>query len=355
MKRRSFLKAASGAVASSALSVQAVAEAQVAEAATEAAQSVGLPRRELGRTGLKVSVVGFPGLGLVHDEQEVGTKAIHDAFARGVNYYDVAPAYGKNGDAEIKMGIGLQGIDRSKIHVACKTKKRDKKGAREELERSLKRLKTDYFDVYQMHCLIEPEEVREALGPGGAIETMLEAKKEGKVRHLGFSAHTTKAAIEAMKGFEFDTVMFPINFVEYFTFGFGKQVIELAKEQGAAVLAIKPMCGGSWPKGVERTRRWWYRPLEESADISLALRFTLSLDNLVMGIPPAFLDLLDKALDAKDLDKPVSDEETEEVRKMALARESLFRERQVASAKGSEVELVFRDNPHEGGCPGSCV
>jgi len=352
MKRRSFLKAASGAVASSALSLHATAEAKEDEAATQAVQTTGLARRVLGRTGLKVSVVGFPGLSLVHDEQEVCTKSLHDAFARGINYYDVAPAYGKKRDAERKMGIGLQGIDRSKIYIACKTKMRDKMGAREELEESLELLKTDYFDVYQMHCLIEPEEVREALGPGGAIETMLEAKKEGKVRHLGFSAHKTKAAIEAMKGFQFDTVMFPINFVEYFTFGFGRQVIELAKEQGAAVLAIKPMCGGSWPKGMDRTRRWWYRPLENSKDIGLALRFTLSLDNVVMGLPPAFRDLLDKALDAKELDRPVSDEETELVRKMALARESLFREPLVASAKGGEVELVFRDNPHEGGCAG---
>jgi predicted aldo/keto reductase-like oxidoreductase len=351
MKRRSFLKAAGGAVASGALPVPPVAKADETKTVDKPEETTGLPRRVLGRTGEKVSVVGFPGLGLVHDEQDVCTKSLHDAFARGVNYYDVAPAYGR-GDAEIKMGIGLQGIDRSKIYVACKTKMRDKQGAREELERSLKRLKTDYFDVYQMHCLITPEEVREALGPGGAIETMLEAKKEGKARYLGFSAHTTKAAIEAMKGFEFDTVMFPINFVEYFTFGFGKQVIELAKQQGAAVLAIKPMCGGSWPKDMERTRRWWYRPLEENKDIGLAMRFTLSLDNVVMGVPPAFLDLLDKALNEKNLDKPVSDEEFEEVRKMALARESLFRERQVAAAKGSEVELVFKDNPYEGGCPG---
>ena len=113
MKRRSFLKTAGGAVASTALSVPAAAKET--EAAPDGAQSAGLPRRVLGRTGLQVSIVGFPGLGLVHDEQEVCTKALHDAFARGVNYYDVAPAYG-NGDAEIKMGIGLQGIDRSKIY-----------------------------------------------------------------------------------------------------------------------------------------------------------------------------------------------------------------------------------------------
>ena len=350
MKRRSFLKAVGGTVGTSALSVPVLTSSDDAVESSDETRVEGLPRRVLGRTGLKVSVVGFPGLALVHDEQSRCTEALHDAFERGVNYFDVAPAYGK-GDAEIKMGIGLQGLDRSKYYLACKTKMRDKQGAREELERSLDRLKTDHFDVYQMHCLIKPEEVQEALGPGGALETMLEAKEQGKVKHLGFSAHTTKAALAAMKGFQFDTVMFPVNFVEYHTFGFAKQVIELAKEQGAAVLAIKPMCGGSWPEGVERTRRWWYRPLEDDKDIALAMRFTLSLDNVVMGVPPAFLDLLDKALDVPNLDTSVTDEEKEQVRKMALARESLFRDRQVAMRADGSVDVASEDNPYEG-CPG---
>jgi predicted aldo/keto reductase-like oxidoreductase len=348
MKRRSFLQAVGGAVGSGALSGSVVA-ADPAPAAVQPAGD-GLPRRVLGRTGKQVSVVGFPGLALVHDDQDRCTAALHDAFARGVNYFDVAPAYG-NGDAEIKMGIGLQGLDRSGYYLACKTKKRDKQGCREELERSLDRLKTDHFDVYQMHCLITAEEVQQALGPGGALETMLDAQRQGIVKHLGFSAHTTKAALEAMRGFQFDTVMFPINFVEYHTFGFGKQVIELAAKQGAAVLAIKPMCGGSWPKDVQRTRRWWYRPLEEPQDIGLAMRFTLSLENVVMGVPPAFLELLDKALDVGNLVAPLTGDEQAEVRRMALARESLFRDRQIAMRDEGYLDVVCDDNPYEG-CPG---
>ncbi|MHC4544103.1 MAG: aldo/keto reductase, partial [Planctomycetota bacterium] len=104
---------------------------------------------------------GFPGLALVHYDQDRCNAGLHDAFKRGVNYFDVAPAYG-NGEAEIKMGIGLQGIDRSRIFLACKTKKRDKEGARKELERSLERLKTDYFDLYQLHHLRWPKEVKQA-------------------------------------------------------------------------------------------------------------------------------------------------------------------------------------------------
>jgi predicted aldo/keto reductase-like oxidoreductase len=306
-----------------------------------------MPRRVLGRTGMRASIVGFPGLALVHYDQERCTSGIHDAFEKGINYFDVAPAYG-NGDAEIKMGIGLQGIDRSDYYLACKTKMRDKDGAQEELERSLQRLKTEYFDVYQLHCLKTPEEVRQALGPDGAMETILKAKEQGKVRHIGFSAHTTKGALEAMRGFCFDTVMFPINFVEFFTLGFGKPVLELANQQGAAVLAIKPLCRGAWPEGMERTRRWWYRPVEDPQEVNLALRFTLSQKGVALGVPPAFLDLAEKAIEVGRSYQPITDAEFERVRNLAGTCQSIFRreEEQVAHA-GPRHEVVYPDSPHE--------
>lgn len=351
MKRRSFLKAVSGVVGGSALGVQSVAGGQEPAAKTEQEKLASLPRRALGRTGKKVSIVGFPGLALVHYDQQRCTAGIHDAFQRGVNYFDVAPAYG-NGDAEAKMGIGLEGIDRSSYFLACKTKMRDKQGAREELERSLERLKTDYFDLYQLHALRRPEEVKQALGPGGAVETFLKAKEEGKVRQLGFSAHTTKAALAALNGFHFDTVMFPINFIEFFTLGFGKPILELANQKGVAVLAIKPMCRGAWPEGVERTRRWWYRPVEDDNEISLALRFTLSQKCVAAGIPPAFLDLADKAIEAARSYRPITDAETDRLRKLAQTCQSIFRreEEQVAHAMPRQ-ETIYADSPHEC-CPG---
>ena len=222
----------------------------------------GLPRRVLGRTGQKLSVVGFPGLALVHYDQKQCDEGIRKAFDRGINYFDVAPAYG-NGVCETKLGIGLQGLDRSSYFLACKTKMRDQEGARKELENSLKLLKTDHFDLYQMHHLVKPADVKRALGPGGAIETFLKAREEGKVKYLGFSAHSTKGALEALKGFRFDTAMFPINFVEFYLRDFGKEVMELANQQGAAILAIKPMSLGAWAKEAKRTRQWWYRSVEE--------------------------------------------------------------------------------------------
>lgn len=345
MKRRSFLKTVGGAAGAGALAVGAPQSDLQAKGEGQA----GLPRRVLGRTGKEVSVVGFPGLALNRLGQDECTAGLHKAFERGVNYFDVAPAYGQS---EIKMGIGLRGLDRSRYFLSCKTKMRDKEGAREELERSLDRLKTSYFDLYQLHCLKRPEEVEQALGKGGAIETLMKAKEEGKVRHLGFSAHTTKAALAAMEGFRFDTVMFPINFVQCYTIGFGKPVVELAAKQGAAVIAIKTLSRGVWPKGMERTRKWWYRCTETDKEVSLALRFTLSQPNVVSAIPPSFLDLLDKAIDADECCRPIDDAETKELQKLAQSCESVFKREEDQVAQGSRRRIpTWIGSPHDC-CPG---
>lgn len=296
MKRRSFLQVVGTAAGGFAVMQHGTVIAETAPASTLERVN-GMPRRVLGRTGRKVSIIVFPGLALTQQGQDEGTRGLHRAFDAGINYFDVAPAYG-NGDAEVKMGVGLQGLDRSKIFLACKTKKRDAQGAREELERSLQRLKTDYFDLYQLHHVVTVAEANQALGPGGALETILKAKQEGKVRHIGFSAHSTKGALTVMNGFHFDTVMFPLSFVDYFVRGFGKDVIDLANQQGAAVVAIKPMSCGAWPEGATRTRSWWYRTAETAQEVELVLRFTLSLKGVVAGVPPSFLDLTDRAIEA---------------------------------------------------------
>lgn len=342
MKRRVFLKTVGGAAGAAALGGPRIfAAGRPNKKATE------LPRRPLGRTGQKLSVVGFPGLALIHYEQERCTTAIHDAFERGLNYFDVAPAYG-DGQCETKMGIGLQGLDRSKYFLACKTKKRDKAGAMQELEQSLKLLKTDHFDLYQLHHLVQPAQVKQALGPDGAMEAFLEARKAGKIRFLGYSAHTTRAALAVMKEFKFDTVMFPINFVEYYTRGFGKEVLALANEQGAGVLAIKPLSWGAWPKGATRTRDWWYRCTEEPKDIELAMRFALSQKGVVAGIPPSFLDLLDRAIEAAKAFKPLDAEAVAQLKDMAANRDSLFlREEQQVALNLPHWTPVYPDSPHE--------
>lgn len=346
MERRSFLKAVGGATSGLALGLDAVSGADGPPAEVE--RVAGVPRRVLGRTGQKLSVVGFPGLCLIHYDQPQCTAGLRSALERGINYFDVAPAYG-NGQCETKMGIGLQGVPRESYFLACKTKKRDKAGAREELEHSLELLKTDHFDLYQLHHLRWKDEVEQVLGPDGALQTLVQAQKEGKVKYLGFSAHTTKAALKVMQGFRFDSVMFPINFVEQLRFGIGKDVLDLAKQQGVAVLAIKAMSFGGWPAGAERKRKWWYRSAEEPDEVDMAMRFALSQPGVVAAIPPSFLDLLDKAIEAAKRLQPITPAELNRLGEIAQAGVSLFqKDDSQASWNRPPRDPLFPRNPHEG-------
>ncbi len=344
MKRRSFLKAVGGAAGLAAVNWTEMFGDATARAVLP--HESGLPRRVLGRTGQAISILGFPGLALSRLSQEESNTACRRAFDLGCNYFDVAPAYG---DAEVKMGPALQGW-RDKVFLSGKTKRRDAKGAREELERSLLRLKTDHFDLYQLHHIRYPAEVKEALGPGGAMETLLKAREEGKVRWLGFSAHTTRGAVALMQGFRFDTVMFPINFVEYFTIDFGKPILSLAKEQGAAVIAIKPTSAGAWAPDAERKRQWWYPTLETVEDLGLALRFTLSLDPVVTGIPVSFVDVFEKSIQAVRGYQPVTEAEVAQLRERAAASLSLFKREEDAVATAFHPRgPLHPGSPHETG------
>jgi len=350
MKRRTFLKVAAGVAAGScALTIERVLAASKPEPTVE--KVADLPRRLLGRTGQKISIVGFPGLALARIEQEQCTAAIHRAFDQGVNYFDVAPSYGK-GVCETKLGVGLRGIDRSKIFLASKTKRRDHEGARQELETSLKSLQTDYLDLYQMHHLVTLTEVKQALGPGGALETFLKAKEQGKIKYIGFSAHTTAAALLAMESFRYDTVMFPINFVEYLNRGFGKKVLDLAKAQGAGVLSIKPMSRGAWAKDAQKTRKWWYRCTEDHEEVALSLRFAWSQPGVAAGIPPSFLDLLEKAITAAKDDRPVTAADLKRLQELAAGAISLFlREEEKASTASHLRNSPYPGHPHDPNCP----
>jgi predicted aldo/keto reductase-like oxidoreductase len=346
MKRRTFLKAVGGTAVTS---QTVISSANAKDTTTDIA---GIPQRALGKSGKKVSIVCFPGLALRNYEQEEGTEGLHRALDNGITHFDVAPAYGKDGLCEVRMGIGMKGIPRDKYFLSCKTKMRDAAGAKEELDRSLKRLNTDHFDLYQLHCLKHPDEVKEAFGPGGAMETIFKAREEGKIGLIGFSAHTTKGALAAMKEYKFDTVMFPINFVELFTIGYGKAVLDLAAEQDVPVLAIKAMSRGRWKEGVERTRKWWYRSVETKNEVSMAIRYALSQSTVKTIVPPSFLDLVDKAVVAARDYSPITAPEEEELRKIAAESESVFRrEEEQVAGKHPRHQLLYPDSPHDH-CPG---
>ena len=262
MDRRGFIKTA----------VAAGLAAGMAPAA--AAAPMPLPRRPLGRTGENLSVIGFGGIVVMGKEQRHADRSVARAVEEyGINYFDVAPSYG---DAEERLGPALEPY-RKRCFLACKTTEDTAGGAGRELHDSLRRMRTDYFDLYQLHALKSLEEVETIFGPKGAMETFLKAREEGKIRFLGFSAHSAEAAISAMERFDFDTILFPVNYAMWTRGNFGPEVIARAREKGMGILSLKTLCRGKWPEGVERTHPpCWYQPVTDPGEMDLALSFAFS-------------------------------------------------------------------------------
>lgn len=324
MKRRTFLKTVGTAAGGMALGVSPAFADPGDPTRKLIPHASGLPRRMLGRTGRAISIVGYPGLALSKVPQPEANAALRAGFDQGINYFDVAPAYG---DAEIKMGLAMEAtrIPRDQIFLACKTKQRTADGALGELDRSLTRLKTDHFDLYQLHVMATKRDVEQVFAPGGAMETLLSAQKAGKVRWLGFSAHTKEAALALLNQFKFDTVMYPVNFIEHYAHQFDPAVLELCRDKGAAVLAIKPISAGSWKAGEKKTRNnYWYKALEDADEIELALRFSLSLDPVVSALPTSFIDLAEKSIACGKRYQPATARDLEALQKLVAKYQPLF-------------------------------
>lgn len=244
---------------------------------------VQLPRR-LFKDDVHLSVIGFGGIVVMGMEQPRADAIVAESYDQGINYYDVAPSYG-DGEVEHKVGIALKPF-RKNVFLACKTTQRNAGGARAELEQSLTRLHTDYFDLYQFHAVTTLQEVEQIFAPGGAVESFEKARQEGMIRYIGFSAHSVEAALAMMDRFDFDSILFPVNFVCYGQGNFGPQVVQKAKEKGVARLALKALAYTPWPEGMARNyRKCWYRPVDEIDLAAKALGFTLSED-ISSAIPP---------------------------------------------------------------------
>jgi aryl-alcohol dehydrogenase-like predicted oxidoreductase len=318
MKRREFLK---GTLTAS--SVVAGGLLHAAEPECDCVNAPKLPRRAYGDTGERLSIIGFGGIVVSGVEQEHANRVVAEAVEKGLNYFDVAPSYG---DAEIKLGPALEPY-RKDVFLACKTTQRTKEGAAAELQESLKRLRTDHLDLYQLHALTDVQnDVDTAFGPGGAMEVFLEAKKQGQVRHLGFSAHSEEAALAAMERYDFDSILFPINFATFYEGDFGPRVIEAAKSKGVARLALKAMARQKWPPDDPLRPQYakcWYQPLTDRTEAKLALYFTLS-QSVTAAIPPGDESLFRLALDLAMGFRPISQREKETLQKLAASLNPVF-------------------------------
>ncbi len=318
LNRRAFLRS----VAVSGASLAVASGLAHAQPAVDAAK---LPRRKFGKSTEELSIIGFSGLLLAGMPQERADRAVAKAVEMSVNYFDVAPAYG---NAQERMGPALAAY-RKNCFLACKTKRRDADGAKAEMKRSMELLKTDYFDLYQLHALVDvKKDVDAAFAPGGSMGFLQEAKKSGQIRHIGITAHTTDAALAAMSRFDFELIMFPLNFGSFQVGDFGPKILEMATGKGMAVIAIKAMCRQEWPsqeyKKDHKYKNMWYEPASDPQEAELGLKFSLSKP-ITAAMPPAREELFFLAVEIGMKFKPITPEERTQVEALAAKVKPLFR------------------------------
>lgn len=233
--------------------------------------------RRLGRTGHQSSVIimGTAAFGRV--TQDEADAAIDLALAHGVNHIDVAPSYG---DAELRVGPWMPRI-RKQIFLGSKTTRRTRQDAWDEMQNTLKRLQVDKVDLYQFHAITTFADLEAIFAPGGALEAFVEAKKQGLTTYLGITGHGLDAPriqMEALKRFDLDTVMFPLNFVLMANPVYRKDVEELlalCARRDVGVQCIKSICKAPWGER-ERRYRPWYEPFDDLVMIKNSIRYTLS-------------------------------------------------------------------------------
>lgn len=301
MERRDFLKQSAFAAAA------AAASSNVSDALAEPANTHSIAHRKLGKTGESLSIIGMGGIVVMNAEPTQAKNIVAESVDRGVNYFDVAPSYG---NAQERLGPALEPY-RSKSFLACKTDARDKEGARKELETSLKLLKTDHLDLYQFHALTKMKDLDQVLGPGGAMETFEAARKEGKIRFIGFSAHSVETALSALDRYNFDTILFPVNWVLFSRANFGPQVLQRAQEKGVGILALKGMAKTTWSADEQKNHpqpKCWYQPAGYPQEASLGLRWTLG-HPVTAALPPGDETYFRLAMDVAQRYKPLDQAE----------------------------------------------
>ena len=190
-----------------------------------------------GKTGLSVSEFGFGCIPIIRLSGDEATKVLRYAFEKGVNFYDTANAYR---DSEEKIGIAFDGI-RDKVIIASKTLKRNGAEALQHLENSLKMLKTDYLDLYQLHQVAQESEWQEITGPSGALEAIMKAKEAGKIKHVGVTSHSLPMAIKMVKSGLFETIQFPFNLIEEEA---KEELFEECRKTETPFICMKPFGGG---------------------------------------------------------------------------------------------------------------
>jgi aryl-alcohol dehydrogenase-like predicted oxidoreductase len=256
-----------------------------------------IERRPFGRTGHQATVTLFGAAALARASQDEADRALEVLLRHGVNHIDTAARYG---DSELRIGPWMA-RHRKDFFLATKTGSRGAREAREDLHRSLERLRVDSVDLIQMHSLGHPDDWDRAMGPGGALEALVEAKAQGLVRAIGVTGHGwTIAAMHrrSLARFEFDSILLPYNFFmmqnERYREAF-EEVTAICRERSVAVQTIKGIARGPWA-AADRSHATWYQPLERPEDIDRAVHWVLGRPGIFLntagdlGLLPGVLD-----------------------------------------------------------------
>lgn len=254
-----------------------------------------------GRTGHRSTRVVFGAAALARVTQSDADRALELLLERGVNHIDTAASYG---DAELRIGPWMR-EHRERFFLATKTGERSHAGARDEIRRSLVRLRTDRIDLLQLHNLVNPEEWEQAMGADGALRAAIEAREEGLVRFLGVTGHGTRVAAmhaRSLERFAFDSVLLPYSFASMQDATYAAELEALlatCRERGVAVQTIKAIARRRWAEGTSPTHTTWYEPLEAQEDIDRAVHFALARPGVFVNTA-SDLGLLRRMLDAAE-------------------------------------------------------
>ncbi|MEE2665951.1 MAG: aldo/keto reductase [Myxococcota bacterium] len=276
-----------------------------------------LPRHPFGTTGHESSRVICGGAVLMSDNPRVNERVLALLLDYGVNHIDVAASYGK---AEEAVGRWMA-EHRSRFFLASKTDQRSYAGAREQIQRSLERLRCDHLDLIQFHNLTQRADHEQAFSDDGCLRAALEARDEGLVRFVGVTGHGTHAPrmhLRSLERFAFDSVLFPYNFPLLAQPDYCRDVEALlgtCAERGVAVQTIKAVARRRWANGASPTRRCWYEPIEEPAAFERAVHFVLGRTPLFLNASSDLVILertLAVAARSNDYSAPPSDEAMDE-------------------------------------------
>lgn len=199
---------------------------------------LNLEKRVLGRTRIEVSALGFGGIPIQRVSSEEAVETVRKCYELGIDFYDTARVYT---NSEERIGKALEEV-RDQVVLATKTVRRTREGLLNELEVSLRNLRTDWLDIYQLHMVSAQEEWETIKGPGGALEGMYEAREDGRIRHLGITCHKPDLLAEIIAEGVFDTAMIPYNYLSETP---NQTLLPLAKKIGVGTIAMKPFGGGA--------------------------------------------------------------------------------------------------------------